>query len=160
MVRRLRPLPVLASLALVPTIVQATSSVVGASAEIGASTTTTASATVHRRTALDVSTSVLQFHVTDGAQQAEVSVNFTVAARTAADGQVLLVVRVPSELQGTTLTVVGGTEGAVSGIVAPGDTTIVGRWVGGGRRTGHLEFRLRAAPGVYSIPVTFRLDAL
>jgi len=156
---RLRPLPILGSLALVLTIVQATSPVVGASSEIVASTTTTASATVHRRAALDLSTSVLQFHVTDGVQQAEVSVTFAVAARIAADGQVLLVVQVPSEIQGTTLTVVGGSEGAVSGIVAPGETTIVGRWVGGGRRTGHLEFRLRAAPGVYSIPVTFRLDA-
>jgi hypothetical protein len=159
-VRRPHPPRILASLAIVLSIVQATTFGVLASADIIASTTTTASAFVHRRTALDLSTSVLQFHVTDASQQADASVTFGAAARTTTNGEVLLVMRVPSEMPGMTLTVVGGTEEAVSGVVTRGDTTVVGRWVGGGRRTGHLQFKLRAAPGVYSIPVSFRVDAL
>jgi len=159
-VRRSYELRILASLAIVLSIVQATTFGVGASADIIASATTTASALVHRRTALDVSTPVLQFHVTDGSQHAEAFLTFAAAARTTATGEVLLVLGAPSEMPGMTLTVVGGTEGAVSGVVARGGTTVVVRWVGGGRRTGRLQFQLRAAPGVYSIPVTFRLDAL
>jgi hypothetical protein len=150
----------LTSLAIVLSIVQTTSLGAGPTADITVSTTTTASALVHRRTALELSTSVLQFHVTDGSLQAEASVTFAAAARTTTTGEVLLVMRVLSEMPGMTLTVIGGTEGAVSGVVAGADSTVVGRWVGSGRRRGHLQFHLRAAPGVYSIPVSFRLDAL
>jgi hypothetical protein len=140
-------------------VVQATSLAAEASANL-ASASTTARAAIGRRTALDLSTSVLRFHVTDASQLAEASVTFAAAARTTANGEVVLLVRVPSDVSPMALTVVGGTEGAVLGIVASGDATVVGRWVGGGRRTGGLQFQLRAAPGVYSIPVSFRLEAL
>jgi hypothetical protein len=140
-------------------VVQATSLGAEASANL-ASGSTTARAVIGRRTALDLSTSVLQFHVTDASQLAEASVTFAAAARTTANGEVVLLVRVPSDVSPMALTVAGGTEGAVLGIVASGDATVVGRWVGGGRRTGELQFQLRAAPGVYSIPVSFRLEAL
>lgn len=140
-------------------VVQATSLGAEASANL-ASASTTARAAIGRRIALDLSTSVLQFHVTDASQLAEASVRFAAAARTTANGEVVLLVRVPSDVSPMALTVAGGTEGAVLGIVASGDATVVGRWVGSGRRTGELQFQLRAAPGVYSIPVSFRLEAL
>jgi hypothetical protein len=140
-------------------VVQATSLGAEASANL-ASASTTARAAIGRRTALDPSTSVLHFHVTDASQLAEASVTFAAAARTTANGEVVLLVRVPSDVSPMALTVAGGTEGAVLGIVASGDATVVGRWVGGGRRTGELQFQLRAAPGAYSIPVSFRLEAL
>jgi hypothetical protein len=115
---------------------------------------------ISRRTALDLSTSVLRFQVTDAGQFAETSVTFAAAARTATNGEVVLVVRVPSDVPPATLTVVGGTEGVVLGMLASGDTTVVARWVGGGRRTGQVQFRFHATPGVHAIPVSFQLEAL
>lgn len=152
-------LRIFSSAAILLSIVQAIPLGADGSANL-ASVSTTARAVISRRTALDLSTSVLQFHVTDGSQFAEASVTFAAAARTTTTGEVVLVVRVPSELPQTSLTVVNGTEGVVPGIVATGDATVVGRWVGGGRRIGQLRFQLRAAPGVYSIPVSFQLEAL
>ena len=151
-------LRIFSSVAILLSIVQAIPLGADGSANL-ASASTTARAVISLRTALDLSTSVLQFHVTDG-QFAEVSVPFAAAARTTTNGEVVLVVRVPSEVPPTALTVVGGTEGVVLGMVATGDATVVGRWVGGGRRTGQLQFRLRATPGVHAIPVSFQLEAL
>jgi hypothetical protein len=152
-------LRILSSAAILLSIVQAIPLGAAASANL-ASTSTTARAVIGRRTALDLSTSVLQFQVTDAGQFAEASVTFAAAARTATNGEVVLVVRVPSDVPPTALTVVGGTEGVVRGTLTSGDTTVVARWVGGGRRTGQVQFQLHATPGVHAIPVSFRLQAL
>jgi hypothetical protein len=151
-------LRIFSSVAILLSIVQAIPLGADASANL-ASASTAARAVIGRRTALDLSASVLQFHVTDAGQFAEASVTFAAAARTTTNGEVVLVVRVPSEVPPTALTVVGGTEGVVPGMVASGDATVVARWVGGGRRTGQLQFRLRATPGVHAIPVSFQLEA-
>ena len=79
-------------------------------------------------------------------------VEFAAGARTSKDGEVVLVVRTPAELSGMMLTVCGGTTDAVSETVAKADGTVIARWVGGGSKNGHLQFRLRAAPGMYAIP--------
>ncbi len=120
----------------------------------------TATATFAPRTSLRVSTQVLRFHVADEAIAAEAVVEFAAGARTSKDGEVVLVVRTPAEMSGMMLTVNGGTTDTVSGTVANGDGTVVARWVGGGSKNGHLQFLLRAAPGMYAIPVTFQLSAL
>ncbi len=120
----------------------------------------TATATVATRTSLRVSTHVLRFHVTDEAIAAEAVVEFAAGARTSKEGEVVLVVRTPAEMSGLSLTVSGGTTDAVSGTVAHADGTVIARWVGGGSKNGHLQFQLRAAPGIYAIPVTFQLNAL
>jgi hypothetical protein len=120
----------------------------------------TAQATFAPRTSLQVSSQVLRFEVTDASIPAEATVEYAAGARTRNDGEVMLVVRIPLEMSGMTLTVSGGTTAAVSRVVTRGESTVVARWVGGGRKTGHLQFQLRAAPGVYAIPVSFELNAL
>ena len=75
------------------------------------------------------------------------------------DGEVVLVVRTPAEMYGMTLTVNGGTTDTCRG---PSQTAMAPfRAVGWGwRKNGRLQFLLRAAPGMYAIPVTFELSAL
>jgi hypothetical protein len=148
------------ALALAATV--ATRAAEGQSPVSGAWVTKSVTATVAfaPRTSLRVSTQVLRFHVTDEAIAAEAVVEFAAGARTSKDGEVVLVVRTPAEIPGMTLMVGGGTTDAVSGTVANGDATVVARWIGGGSKNGQLQFLLRAAPGMYAIPVTFHLSAL
>ena len=120
----------------------------------------TATATFAPRTSLRVSTQVLRFHVADEAIAAEAVVEFAAGARTGKDGEVVLVLRTSAEMYGMTLTLSGGTTDTVPGTVANGDGTVIARWVGGGSKSGRLQFLLRAAPGAYAIPVAFELNAL
>jgi len=69
-------------------------------------------------------------------------------------------VRTSAEMSGMMLTVSGGTTDIVPGTLANDDGTVVARWVGGGSKNGKLQFSLRAAPGMYAIPLTFQLSAL
>jgi hypothetical protein len=125
----------------------------------------TATATFAPRTSLQVSSQVLRFDVTEATVPAMATVEFAAGARTRHSGEVLLVVQVvdrgavPSG-PGQALTIVGGTDGMIPGGVALDAPTLAGRWAGGGLRSGRVTFRLLAPPGVYSIPVSFRLDAL
>jgi hypothetical protein len=149
------------SASIVAVCVSVSGSVAGANAAADrdlASATTVASAHVGRRSSLQVSTSVLIFQVTDNARPAEAVVSFVAAARTAIDGEVRLTMRRAPEAEGMALTVVGGSEGILPVAVA-GDVTLVARWIGGGRRNGHLRLQLRGAPGTYAIPVNLELNA-
>ena len=159
---RRRPLLTSASVLLGLAATAATGAAAGQWPASGAAVTksVTATATFASRTSLRVSTQVLRFHVTDEAVAAEAVVEFAAGARTSRDAEVVLVVRTPTEMSGMMLTVSGGTPDAVPGTVANADGTVVARWVGGGGRNGHLQFRLRAAPGTSASPVTFQLSAL
>jgi hypothetical protein len=159
-VRRFLQLRNLASLAIVLT----SSLPLGASGQAFAQQVTqsvTATATFGPRTSLQVSSQVLQFHITDASIPVEVSVDFAAGARTRIGGDVRLVVDVtdPVEVRpGTTgqaLTIVGGTAGTIAGTLAQDAPVVAARWLGSGLRTGRVTFRLHAAPGRYDIPVRF-----
>lgn len=126
----------------------------------------TATATFAPRASLQVSTQVLRFDVIDSAIPALATVEFVAGVRTRIDGDVQLIVEVtdlaavPSAPAGQALTIVGGTDGMTPGDVSRYAPTVAGRWAGGGLRSGRVTFRLLAAPGVYLIPINFRLDAL
>jgi hypothetical protein len=126
----------------------------------------TATATFAPRASLQVSTQVLRFDVIDAAIPALATVEFVAGVRTRIGGDVRLIVEVtdlaavPSGSAGQALTIVGGTDGMTPGDVSPYEPTVVGRWAGGGLRSGRVTFRLLAAPGVYLIPINFRVDAL
>ena len=120
-----------------------------------------ATATFAPRTSLQVSSQVLQFHVTEGSIAAEATVEFAAGARTRNGGDVLLVVQAqplpPGGALGA-LTMATGTEGTIAASVVQDVPTVVARWVGAGLRTGRVTFRLQAAPGRYEIPVRFLLN--
>ena len=136
--------------------------VVTASEEQGAvqqaSQAISATATFAPRTSLQVSSQVLQFHVTDGSSVAEASVEFAAGARTRNGGDVMLVVEAPPLPPGGALTMAAGTEGTIATAVVQDAPTVVARWVGAGLRTGRVTFQLKAAPGRYEIPVRFLLN--
>jgi hypothetical protein len=138
-----------------------------ASAET-ASATMVVAATFHSRTALDVSTEVLEFTVAASGDPALAAVDFSARARTTAGGQVVLSVEPLQGLQiphgpaaaESALTFSGVGEGTLSGVVAPDGPTVAGRWNGSGQRQGRLVFALRtSATGEYSVPVRFVLTA-
>jgi hypothetical protein len=114
------------------------------------------SVTVAPRLSLQVSTRVLTFHVT-GASPVDASMELSAGVRIASGSAVALVADVDAQVPGT-LTIVAGPEGTTPVSVTAGASTVVAKWVGGGLRTGRLTFRLAAAPGVYVIPVTIRLQ--
>ena len=126
----------------------------------------TATATFVPRRSLQVSTRVLRFEVIDAAIPALATVEFVAGVRTRMGGDVRLLVEVtdsaavPSGPAGQALTIVGGTDGIAPGDVSPYAPTVAGRWSGGGLRSGRVTFRLLAVPGVYLVPINFRLDAL
>jgi hypothetical protein len=96
-----------------------------------------AHATIASRTALTVSSEVLQFAVTGDGQPAIATVDFVASIRTHAGAEVVL---------------------TVEGVSA--QPTVVGRWVGSGQRTGRISFALRGAgAGTYTLPVRFVLTA-
>jgi hypothetical protein len=134
----------------------------GQSSAAQATHSLTATATFGARTALEVSSQVLRFHVTDPSIAAEATVSFAAGARTTTDGEVVLVLELAEQggaAQGA-LSIVGGSEGTIAGPVpteARDTPTVAARWVGGGMRTGGVTFRLQAPPGQYDIPVKFQL---
>jgi hypothetical protein len=138
-----------------------------ASAET-ASASLVVAATLNSRTSLHVSEDVLRFDVAGADQPVTASVDFSAAARTAADAEVLLSVEPIREGQGpegpsdlaASLTFSGIGEGTLTGTIAPSGLTAAGRWTGSGLRHGRLVFALRAsAPASYRIPVRFVLSA-
>ena len=120
------------------------------------------------RTALKVSTELLQFDVTTADQSAVAIVEFSAAARTRQSGEVVLTVERAGALSGpggaadleTSLMVSMAGDGGSAGTLDPSAQVVAGRWVGSGKRVGRLAFSLRSTvPGVYSVPVRFVLSA-
>ena len=120
------------------------------------------------RTALKVSTELLRFDVTTAEQSAVAIVEFSAAARTRQNGEVVLTVERVGALSGpggaadveASLTVSTAGNGGSAGTLDPSAQVVAGRWVGSGRRAGQLAFSLRSSvPGVYSVPVRFVLSA-
>lgn len=122
-----------------------------------------AHAEVATRTSLRVSSQVLQFTVPDPARPAVATVDFVAGVRTHAGAEVVLTVETAflpaaggSE---SSLTFAGDGDGTLGGVMAPTQSSIVGRWVGSGRRSGRIAFALHAAAaGTYSIPLRFVLS--
>jgi len=110
---------------------------------------------IAQRTSLRVSNDVLQFVVQDGQTIATASVEFTVAARVARDGDVVLSVEPlrPAPGGGASITFAGDGDGTMSGVLASG-AIVAAQWHGSGRRSGRLVFTLHARnPGVYAVPL-------
>ena len=130
--------------------------------------TVAAHASVASRTSLAVSSERLQFQVAGADQPAIATVEFVAAIRTHAGAEVVLTVEETQALAGpggaadvdAAITFSGEGEGTLNGALATPRPSIVGRWVGSGRRTGRIAFALRAAvAGSYSLPVRFVLTA-
>ena len=120
------------------------------------------------RTALKVSTELLQFDVTAADQPAVAIVEFSAAARTHQGGEVVLTVERAGALSGpggaadadASLTVSMAGNGESAATLDPSAQVVAGRWVGSGKRAGQLAFSLRSSvPGVYSMPVRFVISA-
>src|SRR3954468_15361957 len=114
------------------------------------------------RTSLKLSSQVLRFEVTSPDRAALAVIDFSAAARTRQDGEVVLTVQAIGTLAGpggaadpeTSLTFAGQGEGMLAGDLRPSAVSLAGRWIGSGLRTGRLTFALRSpAAGTYSLPV-------
>ena len=132
----------------------------------------TASIAVHAqvagRTSLTVSTQSLQFDVVTPAEAAVASVDFSAAARTHGDADVILSVGLARDIDASTgfsdtggsLIFSGEGDGTLSGVMGRTGPSVAARWTGSGRRQGRLVFALRArAAGSYAVPVRFILTA-
>jgi hypothetical protein len=119
-----------------------------------ATATLTASAQVSPRTAVQVSSDVLVFQVIDAEVPAEATVTFTAGARTRPDREVRLFMSqdLPASVTMT------GSDGTLHAVMS-NEPVMVSRWTGGGRKRGEIRFQLRGAPGTYTIPVRFSLNA-
>jgi len=125
-------------------------------------------AQVSARTSLRVSARVLSFEVSEGADQAQASVEFSAAARTRAGGEIVLTIEPDGEVAGplggpaaadAAVGFVGEGPGALSGELLPAAPALAGRWAGSGARSGRLTFTLRAAaPGIYTVPIRIVLS--
>jgi hypothetical protein len=111
-------------------------------------------ATFAPRSSVYPSTRVLTFHVTGAS--AEASMEFTAGARVPSGTRVTLIAELDATVLGE-LSIVAGPEGTVTGPILTSGPTVVASWLGSGRRTGRLTFRLDSAPGVYTVPVNIRL---
>jgi hypothetical protein len=120
------------------------------------------------RTSLKVSSDVLHFDVARPSEPALAAVDFSAAARTQSGAEVVLSVEPLRGVEGpggaadveSSLTVEAAGAGTVSGVVAPDQPTIAGRWIGSGVHAGRLLFSLRAAAsGTYTVPMRFVLSA-
>ncbi len=112
-------------------------------------------ATFAPRSSVYPSTRVLTFHVTG--TSAEASMDFIAGARVLAGTRVALIAEVDVTVPGA-LSIVAGPEGTVTGPILTSAPTVVASWLGSGRRTGRLTFRLDSAPGIYAVPVNVRLS--
>jgi hypothetical protein len=141
-------------------------SLLGAGATAGAEVANVSlpvNVTVFSRTSLRVSTDLLRFDVAAPDAQASVIVDFSAAARTARDGELVLSVEAagvnPDGAPELPVTFVGQGDGTRSGTLHATRTSVAARWTGSGLRTGSLIFSVRvAAPGQYIVPVRFVLS--
>ena len=112
------------------------------------------------RTALKVSSDRLQFDVPGTGGAATAAIEFTAGARMPAGCDVVLTVEPlqardgSADVRDADLSFSGEGPGMLAGSIAPGRSTIVGRWQGSGVREGRVVFTLRAAAGgSYSLPI-------
>ena len=159
----MRSLPVSLCTAFVSIVLAFSSGAAPAASERSATVNVTA--TFAARTALQVSSHILRFQVTDPELPAIAIVEFSAGARTLAGADVRLLVQplsVPEKTGGPSsgplmVTVIGDGEGLA--VLTTDSPTLAAQWTGGGRRTGRVTFQLRAAAGTYAIPVRFELIA-
>jgi hypothetical protein len=143
-----------------------TPAVIAAQSGGGVSATIHATAAVAPRTSLQVPARVLEFEVAPGATEALAVVDFTTAVRARPGANVWLTIEATSGVVGpggpadaqAELTITGGAEGALPGVMSLTGPVPAARWSGGGVRAGRLVFRLRASPGSYSVPVRFAIS--
>ena len=123
----------------------------------------TAQAHVGPRSALTVSSQVLQFHVASPIGPAVATVDFVAAIRAQAGAEVVLTVEVLGEAlvtEGARLTFAGEGDTAISGALMAPRPAIAGRWIGSGRRSGRIAFALHTSvPGTHTLPVRLVLSA-
>ena len=115
-----------------------------------------ASADVRTRASIVASTGLLRFHVTDENQPAIATLSFSAAARTTTTSEVLLIVVADGPLESSAAAVemaLTVSSGASPRPVIAGERVVATEWLGGGLRSGQLQFQLRAAAGTYSVPV-------
>jgi len=125
-----------------------------------ARTTIVASVDVKPRASIVQSTEVLRFQVTDPDRPAEAVLTFAAGARAAASSEVLLIVTAEEPLEiagGPTEIGLTVSSDADRRAVTAGERMVAAQWTGGGRRSGQLRFLLRAAEGVYTVPVKLQL---
>jgi len=122
---------------------------------------------VYGRTALQVSGQQLTWELPFDAASASAVIDFTAKARTRRDGEVVLTVEPERWLDGpggaadadALVTFDGRGPGTLAGQLVPASPSIVGRWIGSGRRTGQLSFALHAGvAGSYRLPVRLVLS--
>jgi hypothetical protein len=124
----------------------------------GSTHSLTATASFAPRTSLTISSPTLRFVVTDTAMPAYATVDFSAAARTLAQGEVTLVMRVTGDVApDVVLSISGGSDGVAVGEVAARQDVPVARWTGSGLRAGRVTVALTAGSGTYDVPVTFFL---
>jgi hypothetical protein len=117
-----------------------------------------ATASFAPRTSLTITTPTLRFVINDAAMPAYATVDFSAAARTLANGEVTLVLRLVGDVApGVVLSIAGGSDGVVVGAVPTSQEVAAACWTGSGLRSGRVTFALSAKPGTHDIPVTFFL---
>ena len=116
----------------------------------------TVSATFQPRASLQVSSHDLRFEVTDATTAAVASLDFSAGVRTGRGDEVRLVIDAVQHISGV-LSIAEGPEGTIGGQVSNDEPIVALSWVGGGRRSGRLTFRLLATPGLYTIPINITL---
>jgi hypothetical protein len=127
-----------------------------------ARTTIVASADVGTRTSITQSTELLRFQVIDPDQPVEAVMTFAAGARASASSDILLIVTAQTPLEIASSPSFGEiaftvSSGADNKPLTAGERIVAAQWIGGGVRSGQLRFRLRAAAGMYSVPVTLQL---
>jgi hypothetical protein len=127
----------------------------------------TVSAVFHSHTSLRVSASELRFDITDPSSVPTVSIDFSAAARTYGNADVVLTVEAAGSIDAR----VGGRsadlavgyrgDGDNAGTLSEAGPHVAGRWTGSGVRQGRVSFTLRGATvrGTYSLPLRFVLSA-
>lgn len=141
---------------------------VAASAAETVSTAMTVEATFSSRTSLHVSADLLQFEIAAPGGPATAAVDFSAAARTRPEAEVVLSVEPLRGVDGpggaadveSSVSFAGEGGGTLSGTLDAAAAAVAGRWTGSGQRRGRLVFVLRGgASGRYILPVRFVLSA-
>ena len=125
-----------------------------------ARSTITVAATIGARTSLKLSSDTVRLGAGAAGQRAVGSVTFSAAARTRADGEVLLTVERIDDTSAGELNFASTAEGSAEGAFVHGKPAVAGRWVGSGHRRGTvtLSGSVSNEPTV-DVPLRFLLTA-
>jgi hypothetical protein len=143
---------------------------IGAQAPMGRADSTrvvSLSLVLQNHTSLRVSVSEARFDVTNPMSIPTVSIDFSAAARTHKDGDVVLTVEAAGSIDAPAggpsadLAVGYVGEGDNAGTLSDAGPHVAGRWSGSGLREGRVSFTLRGATaaGTYLLPLRFVLSA-